>query len=699
MSALSVQPTYPIFTDIDGQPLEAGYIWIGTTNLDPQVNPIAVYWDAALTLPAAQPVRTLAGYPANNGTPARLYVNSDYSIRVMNKKGSVVYSAPAATERYNEAILTGVDASQVTYTPPVGGVPTDAEEKFARYISVLDFGADPTGATDSTAAFQAALDAARGANSSGVGRTVFSLYVPSYPGGFYKISNSLLIDGTHGMKIFGDGALTQRSNFPGSDTSATIRWYGGRAPIFHVRGRTDAVSNPNFFIKFQDLTISGYPTTVTPATGVPAGMALSAVHIGNIDGFNENTLMRHMVMENVWITNCRFGVWSGNPDGFNTDHATVNIDNCYISNCPQAGIAWGTGNAIAVVKGCHIVLNGWGTAYFPADDYMPQKGANIYVSSGYVDLISLTTAGADTYKPTSADIYQESGRVSIINAWSDTHGYFFYQGSASTITGGGYQVAQITGVRHWEGSMTVGTTPDSLFITAPGTVVTACAFYGNIVVQSGLSGKPVFAGIQFGRAGATFTGSGVQTQRSLLNIGSGGGNFAQITMGGADAGVPLTKKGNNPDPNMLFLNNTVSLFELAPAVASGTGFHWYARGDDANGSHELYFNCYYDTAAGGYVPYQNTKQCARVNLGGPQGFQVYVADPNGSSGILTWVLASGVRTGSTAGTRAEAAWEFPKRATDPSFSSGDWWEGSVYYNTATNKLRVNTGGGTWIDLH
>jgi hypothetical protein len=106
MSALSIQPTYPIFTDIDGQPLEDGFVWIGQANLDPQVNPINVFWDAALTIPAGQPIRTLGGYPSNSGTPARLYVNSDYSIRVMNKNGSVVYSAPAATERYNGSVIS-----------------------------------------------------------------------------------------------------------------------------------------------------------------------------------------------------------------------------------------------------------------------------------------------------------------------------------------------------------------------------------------------------------------------------------------------------------------------------------------------------------------------------------------------------------------------------------------------------------------
>jgi hypothetical protein len=110
MPALSIQPPFPIFTDTDGQPLENGYVWIGTANLNPITNPITAYWDAALTVTAAQPVRTLNGYPVNAGTPARLYVNSDYSIQVQNKNGSVVYSAPAATERLSADLVTFIQA-------------------------------------------------------------------------------------------------------------------------------------------------------------------------------------------------------------------------------------------------------------------------------------------------------------------------------------------------------------------------------------------------------------------------------------------------------------------------------------------------------------------------------------------------------------------------------------------------------------
>jgi hypothetical protein len=158
MSALSIQPPYPAFADADGQPLENGYIFIGAANLNPIVNPIAAFFDAALTIPAVQPIRTSGGYPVYQGTPANIYVNSDYSIQVQNKNGSVVYSAPAATERYSEVVFNA-NASQVIYDPAgLGAVQTTVQAKLRESVSVLDFGADPTGATDSTAAFQAAVN-------------------------------------------------------------------------------------------------------------------------------------------------------------------------------------------------------------------------------------------------------------------------------------------------------------------------------------------------------------------------------------------------------------------------------------------------------------------------------------------------------------------------------------------------------------
>jgi len=192
MTTLSIQPPYPIFTDTDGQPLENGYVWIGTANQNPITNPITAYWDAALTVPAAQPIRTLNGYPANAGTPARLYVNSDYSIQVQNKNGSVVYSAPGATERLSDVVVTGVDSSEVTFLQAGSGAVTrTAQAKMRDVVSVKDFGAVGDGVADDTVAIQAAMAAANGKG----------LY---FPAGTY-LTTSITFSSLSNMLIFGDG--------------------------------------------------------------------------------------------------------------------------------------------------------------------------------------------------------------------------------------------------------------------------------------------------------------------------------------------------------------------------------------------------------------------------------------------------------------------------------------------------------------
>ena len=61
MSALSINVPYPVFSGKDGLPLDNGYIWIGMENLYPITNPIAVYFDEALTIQATQPLRRPSG--------------------------------------------------------------------------------------------------------------------------------------------------------------------------------------------------------------------------------------------------------------------------------------------------------------------------------------------------------------------------------------------------------------------------------------------------------------------------------------------------------------------------------------------------------------------------------------------------------------------------------------------------------------
>ena len=160
MSTIEVQPPYPAFAGTDGLPLENGYIWIGAVNLSPQVNPIAVYWDAANTIAAPQPIRTLNGYPSRNGTPARFYVASDYSIQVLDSKGSVVYTSLndnlsgdgfiasnatgngvqtifAVSSAPSAIFINGVYQNQNTYTVASGNVTFSEAPPFSSVIEFL----------------------------------------------------------------------------------------------------------------------------------------------------------------------------------------------------------------------------------------------------------------------------------------------------------------------------------------------------------------------------------------------------------------------------------------------------------------------------------------------------------------------------------------------------------------------------------
>jgi len=305
MSALSIQPTYPIFTETDGLPLENGYIWIGAANLDPQGNPINVYWDAALTISAAQPIRTLNGYPSRNGTPGRLYVNSDYSIRVMNKNGSTVYSAPAATERYSDVVLS-INAENVVYDPPYSNaVSTNVEEKLAQYVSVKDFGALGDGVTDDTAALQAAIDAVHATG----GGTIF------FPTGTYMIT---MVNAYAGIIFQGNGAAVikrppNQPNFTRTFTfDATTVW-------------SESYDSPP--VQFLDLIIDGNRDN----QGAYDAYQQEQSHLIFLVGDAAKAGRLRAIVEGCTLINCV-------ADAISVYHnVDVAVNDCFVSNCFRGG--------------------------------------------------------------------------------------------------------------------------------------------------------------------------------------------------------------------------------------------------------------------------------------------------------------------------------------------------------------------------
>jgi hypothetical protein len=312
MSSSIVSP-FPFFTDTTGAPLEGGYIYIGQSNLNPETAPVNVFWDAALTIPAAQPVRTVGGYPSRQGTPSRFYSATDtYSITVRNKNRALVFSAfdqsdaPTSVFDISTQLITatasqttfslttfaylpgtdtlqvfrnglrlnlGLDyletnSSTVTLTAPAaagdqflfqggtvvtgnqvpgsqvsflqagtGAITRNMQDKARESVSVLDFGADSTGATDSTDAFNAAI-------ATGV-----SVYVPA---GTYK---------TDGVVTTARRLITAGATFTGTNPIDPVPAFGDVAlKVFGTNYHNSIVG-----IVSNELTPNtlGFPTGVT----------------------------------------------------------------------------------------------------------------------------------------------------------------------------------------------------------------------------------------------------------------------------------------------------------------------------------------------------------------------------------------------------------------------------------------------------
>lgn len=134
--------------------------------------------------------------------------------------------------------------------PLTGAVSRTQHTKNLDEVSVIDFGADPSGALDSTIAFQAALDACSDKLSIvGHGRKLI------IPGGQYKISSELFYTWRAGDATKTD-ADTQRLTIVGDGSGCTfindVRPAPGANPLFTFDG---GLTDPHLRLSIKDFRI------------------------------------------------------------------------------------------------------------------------------------------------------------------------------------------------------------------------------------------------------------------------------------------------------------------------------------------------------------------------------------------------------------------------------------------------------------
>lgn len=130
MATQTVRSPFAPFFDLNGSLLTGGYVYVGLPNQNPETAPAQVFWDSALTQPAALPLKTINGVVVRDGTPTNPFMSGDYSMTVRDKKGQFIFgvvsfaasgllSGFAAAGANND--ITSLSGLTTPLSPPQGG--------------------------------------------------------------------------------------------------------------------------------------------------------------------------------------------------------------------------------------------------------------------------------------------------------------------------------------------------------------------------------------------------------------------------------------------------------------------------------------------------------------------------------------------------------------------------------------------------
>lgn len=413
MAGNLVTVPFVVFHDIVGQPINGGYIYVGTENVDTIANPISVYWDSEMSIPATQPIRTVNGYPARNGSPGNLYVaESAFSMIVKTSKGATAFSRASMTSAAG------------------GGSDGRLNVKNSPFFAMGD------GVTDDTAAIQAAIDAAL--------LTGQEVYIPY---GNYMVSSLSVTVSTAGkgpFSIVGDGAPDARStagrgslitqiagttadlialtgdwgtspnypivgvrfdNFSLRTSAACTGW---ALDLFNVTDRHSSFTNMSIYVpnaattgggiravscwcnEFRNIQMFGPSGGTTSRGFVLYGEATG----GTSDGTPNMTVLENLNIQYFGLCNMQLGKWAETGGGF---AQSITVISGQSGHSEQYGVVIGRILDVTII-GHHTEANGYSGWLFDDDATgNDPTGIKLINCDSYNDGLSGTVDTADSY--------------------------------------------------------------------------------------------------------------------------------------------------------------------------------------------------------------------------------------------------------------------------------------------------------------
>lgn len=367
-----------------------------------------------------------------------------------------------------------------------GAVARSFSAKFGDSVSVLDYGADPTGVADSTAAIQAAIN-------DNPGKRIM------FPKGTYLISAAITVPASNILS--GDGAFSTVINVSGSGYDAfTFTLSGSGVSNIHFTSPSPRTSG--YYLNFHTNAATAIQQNLVDKVFIQQG--------NGVDISGPNTTLTYILDSNFYglPPSTGIGIWI--EGGAGTIINNIQMDNPVASQ-PSAGILMTGGGGVLISK-TDVVRSGIGLNVIPSS-----QGVNfLTVSDSEFDTC---TNYAVNISPTGTGFIDS---VTLNNVWSSASGVGINVNPTSAAGVNGLNIIA----------------PRIFNNLAQGIYVGGTTFFTNIIGgqfggnSSGASGS--YAGIEFGsnlthfNAAYNFVGQvagGSNTQNYGIIVGSGASNY------------------------------------------------------------------------------------------------------------------------------------------------------------------------------